>query len=212
MTMAINAFILFDDGTVGWIFGTWPFTVTSTAVAFNSGTGTADEYGNIITLPFPITADGIWVMQQPAAATSDYEICLYTGPLTSPSLIEAITVDATQLGSSTAARHIQRMFSTPRALAANTAYAITVRPTTANNISVFYNDYYSAAAMRVLPFGDNCYSVRRLDNAGTFSDYNGGTAKTRRIAIGLIARGFDDGASGGGGGGMRLAGHGGLAA
>ena len=183
----------FDDGTFGYIFGGSPVVGASagTAVTFASNTGTADEYGNIFTFPCPVTVEGAWSITYPTSNAADYEVCLYADPLGTPVLLEAVPVDATQVSTSNSPRTHQVMFATAHNLSQNTAYALTARPTTTTTIGSYYHDY-TAAGAAMAPLGQNLYSIRRLDNAGAFSDYNGGTAKTRRMTMGLILGGFED--------------------
>jgi hypothetical protein len=207
LTSTVDCAIEFDDGTAGWIaFTPGLISTISTTLAFNSGTGTADEYGNYLQTTVPVTAVGIWCSVQPASNAADFELVLYSDPLGTPAVVEAITFDATMAATAAADRPIYLAFSTPRALAANTAYAITLRPTTANNVTTRYEDQ-PALFKNSRPFGDNWYAVRRLDNTGAFSDYNGGTAKTRAMSMGLMVNAFDDGTSTGGGGGPLVGGR-----
>lgn len=183
----------FDDGTFGGIFTGPPVpgASTGTAVTFASNTGTADEYGNVFSFPFPVVVEGVWSITYPTSNAADYEVCLYSDPFGTPTLIEAVTVDATQVSTANSPRTHSVMFAAARTLAQNTVYAVTARPTTTTTIGCYYHDY-TAAGAAVAPLGQNLYSIRRLDNAGSFSDYNGGTAKTRRMVMGLILGGFED--------------------
>ena len=183
----------FDDGTFGGIFtGQTVIGASSgTVVAYASNTGTADEYGNVFSFPFPVVADGVWSISYPAYNTADYEVCLYSDPLGTPTLIEAVTVDATQVSAVYSSRTHSVMFASAHTLAQNTTYAVTVRPTTTYTVNSWYYDV-TAAGAAMAPLGNACYAVRRLDNTGAFSDWNDGTAKTRRMTVGLILGGFED--------------------
>lgn len=191
--------IEFDDGTFGWIFMGAMISTSSTAQTFNLATATADEYGNFLQLDFTTRASGLYISGYPTGTAADFEVILYSDPLGTPAIVEAITYDATQEGTIAGARYHYLMFSTPRTLTAGTAYAVTIRPTTANNVTTYYFDVPAAGLMDMYPLGRKCYAIRRLDNTGAFTDYNGGTAKTRRFAAGIIAEAFDDGAGGAGG-------------
>lgn len=181
---APNCYIVFDDGSIGY-FGGFPFHgVTPTGVAINSGTATADEYGNIFNLSTTYVAYGIYFTGLLASASSDYELILYSDPLGTPVAERTITVDATTVGS-TATTQVEVVFSAPFAMKANTNYAITCRPTTTNNVTVYYIDALTTTA-KLTMYGSSIYACRRLDNSGAFSDYNAGTAKTRMILIGLL--------------------------
>ena len=178
-----NAYILFDDGTIGWLAGT-SFTKTApTLVSYNSGTATADEYGNLLKYPVTFNALGISLTGYAASSSADFELLLYSTPLGTPAVERTITVDATQLTAVNGRLRGLFLFSTPFLLKANTEYAITLRPTTANTVGTYYHDVNNSTGGKAGSPNSYCYAVRRLDNTGAFSDYNGGTAKTRAISI-----------------------------
>lgn len=192
-----NAYIIFDDGTVGWLFGV-PFALSGpTAQAYNSGTGTADEYGNLINVPGTFYAVGIEASMVISAATADHEMILYSNPLVTPVAERTITVDATQAGATGTVLCSMLLFSSPFLMRANTPYAITIRPTTANNITLNYLDGHNATGGLTGYPNSNCYSVRRLDNTGVFSDFNSGTAKTRFMTIWLVGTWMEQGINSG---------------
>lgn len=188
-----NAYIVFDDGSIGWLFGTYFQSVAPTTQTFNSGTGTADEYGNLLYYPHTFYAFGIAVLGNYAGTSSDTELLLYSTPLGTPAVQRTITVDATQLGLTAGMGHFFHLFSTPYLVKAYTEHAVTIRPTTANNVSIYYTDTNSSVGGKTGSANSNCYAVRRLDNSGAFSDYNGGTAKTRRMSIALLGSYMEQG-------------------
>ena len=190
-----NVMIEFSDGTIGWLAETFPFH-TAAGNSFNVGTATADEYGNVVRLPVPFKSDGVQVGA--FAPAGDCEIIRYSDPFGTPTVQRSMTVDANAVLAS-AVRRMPIIWSTPFTGAKNTDYAITVRPTTVTNVSLYYFDAGSALAMTAHPLGQDCYAVRRLNNTGSFSDYNGGTAKTRRHFMSLSISHLDDGVGGGGG-------------
>ena len=183
VTAIPNAYIVFDDGTIGWLAGT-SFTKTApTLLTYNSGTATADEYGNLLTYPVTFNALGIAITGYALNSSADFELLLYSTPLGTPVVERTITVDATQLTAVNSRLRGLFLFSTPFLLKANTGYAITLRPTTANNVGTYYHDVNNSTGGKAGSPNSYCYAVRRLDNTGAFSDYNGGTAKTRTITI-----------------------------
>lgn len=179
-------YILFDDGTIGWIFGTYFVTTAINSISYNSGSATADEYGNLLYNPFTFYATGIGTLGTFASASADAELLLYSTPLGTPVVERTVTIDATQLGAATGVAKTVYMLPTPFLLKANTEYGITLRPTTANNVTMYYIDTSSSTGGKTGSPNSNCYAIRRLDNTGAFSDYNGGTAKTRQMSIYLI--------------------------
>lgn len=178
------AYIVFDDGSVGWMYG-FSMQAAVNTVTINSGTGTADEYGNLINLPFTFYALGIEAMVSLAGNSSDLELLLYSNPLGAPAVQRILSVDATQVSATSSVRFIGLPFSSPYLIRANTPVCVSCRPTTANNVSLYAWDGDGVKSDRIHPPNTYAYAVRRLDNAGAFSDYNGGTAKTRMMSVHL---------------------------
>lgn len=189
------AVINFDDGTLGWFHGApfFNYNNTPTSLAFNSGTATADEYGNYINYPFTYNAIGIAFLGQISGTSADAELLLYSDPLGTPVVQRTITLDATQASATASAINSVHLFSTPIQLKANTPYAITMRPTTVNNVTLYHRDVGSVSQGEASEIGTYCYACRRLDNTGAFSDYNGGTAKTRLMSVSLVGTYMEQG-------------------
>jgi len=178
-------YITFDDGTIGWLFGTYFITTAIGTINYNSGSATADEYGNLLYHPFPFLATGICSYCNLTATSSDAELILYSDPLGTPVAERTVTVDATQVTVTGAAAKMVYMLPTPFLLKANTEYGITLRPTTANAVYQYYVDTSETGKKMGGP-NSNCYAIRRLDNTGAFSDWNAGTAKSRQLSIFLL--------------------------
>lgn len=176
------AYIVFDDGSIGYMYGTY-FVNAVTAVTINSGTSIADEYGNYLNIPYTFYAVGIRALLYFADNTPDCELLLYSDPLGTPSVQRKLTVDATQLSVVNSIRYVTLPFTTPYLVKAYTPVAVTCRPTTANNVIMYVHDGDGVKSDKINPPNSYCYAVRRLDNTGAFSDYNGGTAKTRMMEI-----------------------------
>jgi hypothetical protein len=192
-----SALIQFDDGTFGWIDGSF---ITSTGAMFtntsvNSGTGTADEWGNIFRVPFPCTAEALFAAVAVTVVGADYELILYSDPLGTPTVVEAISVVGDHIQTATS-RLQEFILTTPRPLAANTDYVVAARPTTANSITYTHFDVSTAAHMIAHPFGTDCNLVKRLDNAGAFTE----TTTSRLYGMGVRVSAFGDDAATGGGG------------
>jgi len=184
------AYIVFDDGTKGWLWLTDFHHVNNTGVSIASNTGTADEYGNIIIPKVPFYATGMRATID-INVTANFEAILYSDPLGTPVAERTITFDAEMSGTASGADGYF-MFSSPYLLKPNTTYAIAIRPTTTNSLSVYYIDSVAGAVLLGAP-NDNAYACRRLDNTGAFSDYNGGTAKTRLMNMALVSNYADQG-------------------
>jgi hypothetical protein len=180
-----NCYIIFDDGTIGWFLGCPFIQVQPTGLPINSGTATADEYGNIINSPTTFLALGMEAELTINNTSADFEMLLYSDPLGTPVVERIITIDATQVAS-TNVGWIGAMFTTPFLIKANTLYCISVRPTTVNNVQVYYLGSNNSTGASLGVSGSQHYACRRLNNAGAFSDYNGGTAQTRVMMMNLI--------------------------
>lgn len=192
---APNACVIFDDGSIGWLYGAGFASTQPVQLTFNSGSATADEYGNFLQYPFTFLAEGIQFTGQLSGTSADAELLLYTDPLGTPSAIRTITLDATQWPSVSNTVNSIFIFPTPYLLKANTPYAISLRPTTTNNVSLFYRDVDIASNGKSQDMGTYNYAVNRLNNTGAFADYNGGTAKTRQMAISLLSSSVEQGVS-----------------
>ena len=202
-----NLVIVFDDGTFGWFAGTSPIgpAMSTASTSFNSGSA-PDEYALIFRVPFACKVDQLHAMVATATNGADFELILYSDPLGTPAVIEAVSIDANALSTATV-RGVVAQLTTPRTLTINTDYAIAVRPTTTNNVTLreFGSISSSNAGLQFLPLGTGCYKATRTNQTGAFS----ATDSTRILASVCISA-LDDGASVGGG--IRAAGHGGLAA
>ncbi len=183
-----NCYIRFNDGTIGWFLGHPYYELQPTSLTFNSTTVTFDEYGNIINSPGTFDALGIYVLIT-AGTAADFELILYSNPLGTPVAERTVVVDATQLGSATS-NIVEVLFTSPFTIKRNTDYAISVRPTTSTGITLIYMD--SKNAIDGLA-SSQFYACKRLDNTGAFSDYNGGTAKTRVVMMGLMGASMEQG-------------------
>lgn len=196
-----NIGLEFDDGTIGWLLGAEMIDTVGT-VAANVDTATADEYGNFIQIPGPMMLYGVSAMMSIASDTSDFEVLVYSDPLGSPTLVASRTIDATQLGSISVGAH-QFLFNTPVLLQKDTPYAFTLRPTTTGSITYRFIDMGDAKFNKLNGLDGFSYSVRRLDNAGAFSDYNANGAKTRVMQMSaLLQEVANDSGSGAGGSGF----------
>lgn len=182
--------IEFDDGTFGWMASTLLLSASGT-VTINSSTATADEYGNLMQVTAPIEVSGVTLALSSAASTADYEVILYSDALGTPVVVEAVVVDATFI---TSAGQLSFCFQDgPHTLVPGVNYAISVRPTTTNSLSIYYSQVDNMSHWNPsTPPGVDIYAIRRLDNTGAFSDYNGGTAKTRRMHMNLLISGVHD--------------------
>lgn len=193
---APNCIIVADDATTCWLDLAPVMTFDSGLFNYNVGTAGADEYGSLITLPVAMKIDALWAKAGIATNTDTYQLLLYSDPLGTPTVLETLTVDGHQIGVANRATFVSGFLPAYRTLAANTQYAVTVRPLGTSNVSLSFVDVSVNAHLASYPWGKNCYTVKRLDNTGAFS-----TIDTRRMQCGVRVSHIDDGA--GGAGGMR---------
>jgi hypothetical protein len=187
--------IEFDDGTFGFIDGALvlkPAAATAfyTNNSIDSGTD-PDEYALIFEFPVPVTIDALSCLVNPETSSSDFELILYSDPEGTPSAIETLTIDANQ--AQTSMRQVLRSLATPRDLTANTKYAVAIRPTTANNVSVLTISVNDASHWDAHTLNQDAYLGTRKDQTGAF-----GTTATSRIYASVRAIKFDDGTGSGG--------------
>jgi hypothetical protein len=187
----------FTDGTIGWFSPmALPFIQESSST-FSSGS-TPDEYAMVFRLPFPATCVGLWALVSNTAAADDFELILYSTPLGTPSATKTLSFDSSLYSVGSGGRQVSRPFDAAVSLAANTDYAVALRPTTANTLS-FERIHFGGGGnlAKGLPLGLNWSQYSRTDQSGAFGSQASGTIPL----FGLWLLGFDDGAAGGGGGG-----------
>jgi len=180
--------IQFDDGSLAYIVGSYFLAGTSSTQDFALNSGAADEYGNCYRNTVPVSVIGAVINGYPYTSTSaDCEVIIYSDPFGTPVAERIYVWDAT-IGQTTVTGEKDLMFSSPFIMLPNTDYVIAVRPTVdAQNMRIYYNSMPTEAIGSAFGFGQYCYSVRRLNNTGAFSDYNGGTAKTRYMHIAILS-------------------------
>lgn len=188
-----NAIIEFDDGTLGWLYGTIPVDLAANStVSFDSGT-TPDEYGVTLRFDRPVTIDGLWALILPAGSGPS-EIILYSDPLGTPAAVSGGTYSFDHdIKIAASGRFAFFIFPTPITLSASTKYGVCIRPTTLDNIDIFYFRVSNANFLKALPGGVNSTYITRTDNAGVFTE-----TTTRRLHAGVLLSGGDNGAGGAG--------------
>ena len=174
----------FEDGTVGWVMGGENLDIAnSTSVTYNLNSVTADEYGNYFIAPANMIVYGVTGVMYPVGSSSDFEVCLYMRPFAAePVLLSATIVDANTV-CSTALGSMSVLLPSPVVLNQGQEYVIAIRPTTANDVTVGYQSVANPKFQGMASALDDLYAVRRIGNAGPFTDFNGGTAKTRTMLL-----------------------------
>ena len=190
---AIPAIALeYSDGSFAYIPNVLPFSAMNTHT-FNNGS-TPDERALKFRLAAPVRVAGVWFSGN---RSGDVDFVLYDSDGTS--VLASASMDKDVLGSALQPEAI--LFSSSVSLSANTYYRLAVKPTSATNMSAYSWDVASAAIMDQMAGGQDFHYSERT-NAGAWTD-----TTTRRLRIGLIIDGIDDGAGGGGGGGPLIGGR-----
>lgn len=176
------------DGTFGVFADCFPRASAAVgSVAFNSGS-TDDEVGMEFTVPFSCWAGEVGFLVNPAAS-ADFDIVLYQA--TTP--VASASFDANTLSVAASARWAIANFADV-ALTVGQTYRLTMKPTTANNVTINYIDV--SAAGHLDAFADAVAYVTA--DGGTFASPT--ATRLPFCYVGLSA--FD----GGGGGATRLVG------
>lgn len=172
--------------------------------------GNGAERGLRFSLPVPVRLGGCAIALANMAAGADYAVYLLGGSAPYTTLASVTGIDGDVVQAATGDSMLRYYFPTSVQLSANTEYFLVVRQTTANVVQTFEWTANSQAAMGAMPGGVEMYLANRDATAVTNN-----TAFTETDTIWpmffLLPDGLDDGA-GASGGGLRLAGHGGLAA
>ncbi len=172
----VVALIEFDDGTVGWIEGTLPWTPVSvsntsfTALTFNSGS-TPDEYCSVFPgLDATVVGIGLHLKTDSVVGIA-HDVILYEDPLGTPIVLATVTpnVNLYSGGASTS----EEIFTiSPIPIVSTKTYGIALRPTTVTDIVMDYFNYASGFDKLKLmgPFGTNAKMASRTDQTGAFTE------------------------------------------
>lgn len=180
-----NVLLEFDDGTFGTLIGAFPCSDTGT-IAFNSGS-TPDENALQFQYPFPCKVDGGEVIIL-GSGTADFDVVLYDSDGTT--VLASTSVSGRHLAN-TAGRRLPFDFSAEVTLLANTTYYLAVKPTTANNVTVYYFDVNANGHLSAHFLGTTGILNSQTNGGG----WGAGT-NTRRIFAGLRLSSLSDGAGG----------------
>lgn len=175
--------VRYSDGSYPHIPSVWP--ATNLATQGLTSTGTPDEIGNVINLPFRCRVSGIQADTASTSSTSNQSFQIYDA---SDNLLASKNWDANALQG---ANTILQTLDTPVILEPNVDYRVTAKALTTTNRTFRYLDVTSTALAAALPMGHRCYYTQRTD-LGAWSD-----TVTRRLGMGLIIDQLEDGAGGG---------------
>lgn len=185
-----NILFTFSDGTYGTLLNCLPFSSTTVTQAYNSGSA-ADERALEFQLPFDCKVEGYWAFAS-IASGADFDVVLYDA---SSSVLDSTTVDANAIYQAGASNPLQVLGTAEITLSKNTTYRLSLKPTTANSITISELTVADANHLAVYPGGTAFRLATRVD-AGAWT-----TVTTQRPFYGLIVSSVDDGTGAGGGGG-----------
>ena len=212
-----GAWLLSGATNSGWCFGVAGATnklivpgfigpFTSCALQAFSDSTNPDERGNRFSLEHPATIFGCSVANTCGSAPDsgeEFTTDLYTDVVGSPSSQMSVAIDPFKMGGGYLNLWLQ--FDAPVDLDAGTVYGLALKAAGAGNQNFLRYDYDLNASL-AWHCGTSFYSITRNNSSGAF------TADDAKVyAIYPVFSRLDDG-TGGSGGGMRMAGHGGLAA
>ena len=190
-----NVVIQCDDGTLCSIFGGLPVTAVTTR-SFASNTATADEYGNVATLPMACSINGLWATINPGG---NFEFKLYSGSAASPTQEQLITIDLNQVATANARQ--ARYICGTEAFTSGAFIATTVRPTTTTADVMYEISVNTNAHLKFWPGGETMYKCTRLDDAGSLT-----TDTAKRIMCGPMISQLDTGGAAAASSGGRIIG------
>jgi len=200
------------SSTTCWGF---PLEVTSTSNAF----GNTAEVGMLFTIPtnfcstFKLASVNAAIRTDPSGGARDIYATLYSTPTGTPTIVAQTAALDVDIESNAASdnRLFEFVFTTQPTLNAGTEYAIGISTTTATNSNIYTWATNAVGDWDAWSGGQQfSYATRTLTSFPPDTDTGSFTATTtKRPFIDLV---FADLTAPTGGGGMRLAGHGGLAA
>jgi hypothetical protein len=175
-----NILLEFDDGTFGTLAGMVPLSANGN-VAYNSGSS-PDEYALEFTVPFPARVEGAWAIMQ-AASGADFEFDLYNGT----TLIASMAQDGNAIIAA-AARTAYAPFAGEAYVVPGNTYRLALKPTTANNVTLYHSDVAAAGHFDAWPLGNTAVLNSRTDGGAW-----GAAIATRRPYMGLMLSALSDG-------------------
>lgn len=194
----------FDDGTYGWVDTQGnPAPIVGTVATsglsltyFNSGS-TPDEYGAAFRLPFKAKLGGFALLMDSIGASATFDLTLFGDPFGTPTALAGpFSINPLFTNSAASTGWYIQTLPTAVELSTNTDYAVTIRPTSANDVGIGYETYGSGFDFlkTLLPIS-TVKLISRTDNTGAFSEVQ----PYYMPAIFLMFTALDDGAGSGSG-------------
>ena len=157
-------------------------------------------------IPFPCKVDGAWAWMDQNAGSA-YEVRLFDSD--GVTVLASIVMDADHARDANSGKVVWR-FTSEVTLAKDTWYRIAVKATNATTSALSEMRIDDSAKLPAFPGGSNHYLTTASADPTDETDWTQTTTTVPVIGVRVTA--LDDGSGGAGGGGIRLAGHGGLAA
>lgn len=179
LAFAPNIILEADDGTIGTLEFSKPFSAVAATAAYNSAS-TPDEIGNAFTLPFNCKVDAISALIV-VASGANFDLCLYRGT----TLVASAAIDGNTTGGNNSLRPCLGTFDDVE-IEKDVEHFITVKPTGANNVTLQELTVNDAAHWDVHPGGQAMCLASRTD-AGSFSK-----TAAKRILMGIRISQFID--------------------
>lgn len=180
-----NVLFEMSDGTFGSLDGGYGYSGVR-SITYNSGSA-SDEYALKFSFPVSVEIDQMWAWVSVGGGSADYDIVLYEGT----TALNTVSFDASMAPVASSTRLVCAPI-TKRTLTANTDYYVSVKPTTANSLTVYAVDVSDANHLSALPGGVDFTYATRAD-AGAWSE-----TTTAQLMAGVRISAIDDGAGSGG--------------
>lgn len=184
-----NVVFEFDDGTFGGLDNGMAASAVGSD-AYNSGSGT-NNIGMQFTAPMNCKVDGAWALLQ-AAANADFDFNLYSISGSTLTLLATSTLDANASRAAATVYFHETIFP-EQTLAAGAPYFLSIKPSTANNVTLYNYSTNSNGYLGVMGGGAS-WQYNTASGATL-----GSATNTKRPFMGLRISALDDGAGGGGG-------------
>lgn len=159
---AVGFLLRYDDGSVEMVTNQIHLTGAST-LTYNNGS-TPDEIGNLFTLPFTCRLTGGW-WRLALTAGAAFDQVLY-GP--DGSVISTISVDNDHM-SGAAGPSVQLIFSDNPVIVGGIPYRISVKPTSATNVTIYSADF-SSSAYRTPTIWNGAFQKTSRTDAGAWTE------------------------------------------
>lgn len=185
--VASNVVLEFDDGTFGTLTPGHPAAAIS-STAFNTGSA-ADELAMAFKVDVPCSIDGACIVMSSASNAANWEMVLYAGT----TVIDTAVVDANAQDNATSVRLFNGAFPTNPTLTVGTQYYLALKPTSANNVTLYHFDMSAAAHFQAHEGGLDFNFSSRVDGGAWAA-----LTTTRRPFMSLRISGLDNGAGGSG--------------